>query len=125
MFNSHAIPNADSSFSVSRRPVLVIWAALAAVAATALVLALTVGFGPGASPQSRSANPLPQVRDTPPSAASAVQIERAAVPAGYVRDPHTHQLLSIQTPGAGQSAGTSYADSPATLRGLNEKLAGR
>lgn len=123
MFNSHAIPNTDSSVSVARHPVLVAWAALAAVAATALVLALTVGFGPGTSPQSRSANPLPQqVRDTPPSATSATQIDRAAVPAGYVRDPRTHQLLSVQTPSAGQATSTGFADSPAMMRERNVKL---
>jgi hypothetical protein len=125
MFNSQVISHAHSPFSNSRRPILVAWAALAAVVLTALVVAVTVGFGTGSSTQSGSANALPQVRDLPPSAASATQIARASVPAGYVRDPRTHVLLQIQAPSAGQSAGTSYSDSPAALRGLNEKLAGR
>jgi hypothetical protein len=96
MFTAQAISQARSPVSISRHPTLVAWVALLTTALAALIVVLALKSSPATSLQVRSARPLPQLRDTPPSPALAVQILRASTPAGYVRDARAHALLLIQ-----------------------------
>ncbi len=67
-----------------------------------MILALTMG-GSGAAPQSRAANPLPQVRDMAPAwnrgarvGPASTPIRSSATPPAPVRDPETHALLTFR-----------------------------
>lgn len=81
--------------------------ALVALAAglTILVLATTLGTGNNSGSVSEVST-VPQYRDVPPSPSRFAQIERAATPTGYVRDPRTHALLKIQTGTESENAQT-------------------
>jgi hypothetical protein len=106
MYIPEAFSTEESPVQITHRSRLTGLVALAAAGLTILVLALTVGTGGDQSGSVSAVSTLPQYRDTPPSPRLAAQIERAATPAGYVRDPRTHALLSIETGAQGENAHT-------------------
>lgn len=94
----------ESPVQISNRSWVTALLALAAAGLTILVLALTGQTGNNQSGSVSSVSSLPRYRDTPPSPREFAQIERAATPAGYVRDPRTHALLEIQAVSQGENA---------------------
>lgn len=96
MFTSQVVSQATSPITVRRGSSLVALVALIAAGVVALIIALVIGGSAGGASHSRTANPLPQVRDLAPAWNLGASAGPASTPTGTFRDPQTHALLNVR-----------------------------